>query len=162
MSKVAFGVVFIVAVLLAVGIYYYINNIAEESALGGQAPEEEGAGEEGIVSNESKAVPEIETERFDDSVGNAGFVNATTTGAMYNATIGEYTFVPRIYGITKGTTVTWRNRDNVTHTVTSDSGVFSSGDLEKDGTFSYTFNEVGRYDYHCNHHSFMKGTFVVN
>lgn len=60
-----------------------------------------------------------------------------------------------------GTTVTWMNNDNVTHTVTSDNGTFDSGNLNPGSSFSYTFNTAGTYSYHCKIHTYMTGVITV-
>lgn len=60
-----------------------------------------------------------------------------------------------------GTTVVWRNRDPLAHTVTSDSGSFHSGDIEPEASWSHTFAEPGTYAYHCAPHPHMTGVVVV-
>ena len=57
--------------------------------------------------------------------------------------------------------MTWTNNDPVAHTVTSDNGVFASGNLSPGATFSYTFNTAGTYSYHCSIHTYMVGTVAV-
>src|SRR5262245_27510601 len=72
-------------------------------------------------------------------------------------------FVPGELTVPPGTTVCWVNQDAIQHTVTSDTGVFDSGDLIEGQTFSFTFTEAGTYDYHCvPHQGFMVGTIHVN
>ena len=65
--------------------------------------------------------------------------------------------------IKKGSTIAWTNEDSMAHTVTSTSSSdsFDSGTLEKDQTFSKTFNSVGTFDYFCSFHSSMKAEVVV-
>src|SRR3989442_756413 len=59
-------------------------------------------------------------------------------------------------------TVTWVNKDTVTHTVTSDgSSLFDSGFMPTGATFQFTFTMAGTYPYYCTVHPFMKGTVVV-
>jgi plastocyanin len=70
-------------------------------------------------------------------------------------------FSPSSLTISSGTTVTWTNKESVTHTVTSNNGIFESGDMSKNETFSYTFSTVGTFPYHCRHHSGMNGTIIV-
>jgi len=70
-------------------------------------------------------------------------------------------YTPSTITVTAGTTVTWTNKDNVTHSVTSDTGLFESGDLSKGDTFQYTFSTKGSYDYHCRFHVAMTGTVIV-
>jgi plastocyanin len=63
-------------------------------------------------------------------------------------------------------TVTWTNGDTVDHTVTSSSvpngaSTFDSGSLAPNAVFMQTFTIAGTYQYHCNIHSWMSGTIVV-
>jgi plastocyanin len=60
-----------------------------------------------------------------------------------------------------GTTVVWTNFGMHTHTVTSNTLVFNSGDLTTGQTFSFTFNTVGDYDYFCTYHPMMLGAVHV-
>jgi plastocyanin len=79
------------------------------------------------------------------------------------------TFNPSTITVTKGTTVTWNNQDSYAHTVTSNSGLFDSGNIagvsgtySTGGTFSFKFDSTGTYGYHCKIHSGMTGSVVVN
>jgi plastocyanin len=58
-------------------------------------------------------------------------------------------------------TVAWTNDDSAPHTVTADDGSFSSGNLNPGDSYTYTFTTPGTYAYHCNYHSWMKGTIIV-
>lgn len=60
-----------------------------------------------------------------------------------------------------GTTVTWVNHDDDTHTVTSTVDAFRSPGLDPDETFSYTFTKPGTYEYYCTLHPLMTGKVVV-
>jgi hypothetical protein len=53
------------------------------------------------------------------------------------------------------------NTGRASHTVTSDSGAFDSGTLGNGGSFSFTFNDVGSFAYHCAFHSGMSATVRV-
>ena len=64
--------------------------------------------------------------------------------------------------VASGTTVTWTNNDNVTHTVTADDGSFDSGNIAAGGTFKHTFSSAGTFNYHCTIHPGMKASVVVN
>ncbi len=70
-------------------------------------------------------------------------------------------FQPDSLTVPAGTTVTWVNRDIVRHTVTSTEGLFDSGRLEFGGSFTYTFEEPGTFDYYCTIHPTMQGTVIV-
>jgi plastocyanin len=61
-----------------------------------------------------------------------------------------------------GTTVTWTNNDSAPHTVTqSGGGGFQSGSIDQGGTFSFTFEEAGTFEYFCEFHPNMTGTVTV-
>jgi plastocyanin len=87
-------------------------------------------------------------------------------------------FDPSTTTVKVGTTVTWRNDEPITHTVTSGSfgGVDRSTGLrssqEPDGTFnaklpgkgktfSFTFTKPGNYTYYCDVHQGMNATITV-
>jgi len=70
-------------------------------------------------------------------------------------------YSPVNYTVSAGTTVTWVNHDGTTHSVTSDTGLFDSGPLPPDASFSYTFTQPGVYHYSCWYHSWMTGTIIV-
>ena len=60
-----------------------------------------------------------------------------------------------------GTTVEWRNRDPLAHTVTADGGAFDSGEIGPEVIWSHTFTTPGTFSYHCTPHPHMKATVVV-
>lgn len=65
-----------------------------------------------------------------------------------------HTFNSSTLTVEVGTTVTWTNQTNEIHTVTSGvdgqhDGEFDSGNLSPGDTYTYTFDEVGEYDYYC-------------
>lgn len=71
-------------------------------------------------------------------------------------------FTPSSITVAAGTTITWTNKDGVTHNVTSDTGVFSSGSMGTGATFSFKFTTSGVYTYKCTIHPSMQGTVTVN
>lgn len=76
--------------------------------------------------------------------------------------IKDFKFNPNKLTVKKGTKVTWTNNDSMTHTVTADKGTGpASTNLSTGGAYTYTFNEIGTFDYHCNIHPSMKGGVVV-
>ena len=89
--------------------------------------------------------------------------SAATSGGSGNAvSIAGFNFQPATITIKAGTTVTWTNNDNATHTVTADDGSFGSAKLGSGATFSQTFATAGTFTYHCSIHSAMKATVIVN
>lgn len=75
--------------------------------------------------------------------------------------IANFAFSPATLTVKVGTTVTWTNQDSAAHTVTSDTGLFDSGNMPQGKSFSYTFTTAGTYAYHCTYHAMMKGSIVV-
>ena len=67
--------------------------------------------------------------------------------------------------ISVSTTVTWTNKDTVSHTATSGAGspdgVWDSGFLSQSQKFSHTFDQVGVFVYYCSIHPDMTGTITV-
>jgi plastocyanin len=85
-----------------------------------------------------------------------------SAGAItYEVEIEDYAFNPGGFNINVGDAIEWRNRDAVSHTSTSDNGVWDSGLLAENQTFTYTFTLEGVYPYHCTPHPFMVDTIVV-
>jgi plastocyanin len=76
--------------------------------------------------------------------------------------IEDFAYTPDPVLIPVGTTVNWTNKDAVEHTVTSDTGVFDSGNLEPGDSFEFRFDVPGTYPYHCEIHPSMQGTVIVS
>jgi plastocyanin len=92
----------------------------------------------------------------------AGFFIASPVGAAEpEVTIDNFTFAPERSTVKAGTIVTWINRDDIPHTVTSATRVFKSKALDTDDKFSFTFTTPGTYEYFCSLHPHMKATIVV-
>jgi plastocyanin len=87
-------------------------------------------------------------------------------------------FNPSTTTVPVGTTVTWRNDEPITHTVTSGryegvdkttglrseqypDGAFNAKLQGKGKTFSFTFTKPGSYTYYCDIHQGMNATIVV-
>lgn len=80
-------------------------------------------------------------------------------------------FSPTPRTVSAGTQVTWVNKDNLAHNVTSSSvpagaSAFGSANLSLNGTFQVTLTVPGTYQYFCSIHGTaatgMRGTVVVN
>ncbi len=85
----------------------------------------------------------------------------TSTASQNAVSMKGLAFNPSSLTIKKGASVTWTNDDTVTHTVTSDTGAFESGNLSPGATFTHQFNDTGTFPYHCSIHTFMKGALAV-
>jgi plastocyanin len=75
-------------------------------------------------------------------------------------TIDNFTFSPAELTIKVGTTVTWKNQDDIPHTVVS-AGKFRSKALDTDDSYSFTFTAAGDYTYFCSLHPHMTGKIKV-
>lgn len=107
----------------------------------------------GIISACSKSDSAINSGGNNGGKGNPG------PNEVY---IQNLSFNPSTITVTVNTTITWTNFDSVTHTVTSDTGLFDSGNIGSGKTYSYKFTTAGSYPYHCTIHTYMTGTVVVN
>jgi plastocyanin len=70
-------------------------------------------------------------------------------------------FGPSVLDVLPGETVGWTNTSERRHTVTSDSGLFDSGDLLTGDRFALAFDEPGAFAYHCTVHEGMVGEIDV-
>ena len=75
-------------------------------------------------------------------------------------TIDNFTFAPAELTVKVGTTVTWKNHDDIPHTIVS-AGKFRSKALDTDDSYSFTFTTAGAYTYFCSLHPHMTGTIKV-
>lgn len=75
-------------------------------------------------------------------------------------------YVPHSILVEKGKPVTWVNEDSAFHSVTSGfyespTDLFDSGHLDPFESYTFTFDEVGDYDYFCTLHPWMQGLVTV-
>jgi plastocyanin len=85
-----------------------------------------------------------------------GFAHAEDT----IVSIDNFTFQPAQLTVKVGTTVTWKNHDDIPHTIVS-AGKFRSKTLDTDDGFSFTFTAAGDYKYFCSLHPHMTGMIKV-
>lgn len=95
-----------------------------------------------------------------------GYSNSGSTGGNNNPngiSMTNMTFSPASKTVAKGTVVVWTNNDPYAHTVTSNDGTsFNSGTINGGGTYNYTANVAGTFQYHCMIHGLaMSGTLIV-
>ena len=91
----------------------------------------------------------------------AGSAYATESPASTVVLAKEFMFSPNTVNVSAGSTVTWTNRDEEPHTVVSDTGLFRSGAMDTNDSFSFTFDKPGTYRFICSIHPQMVGTIVV-
>lgn len=90
--------------------------------------------------------------------------NPTTSIPPNTVILAGTSFTPATLTVTKGTTVTFKNNDgSTTHTSTSDTGIWDTGDITGNSSKTVTFNTAGTFPYHCTYHVSMgmKGTIIV-
>ncbi len=69
---------------------------------------------------------------------------------------------PNSLQVKVGSPVTWVNTDDAAHTVTSDTaGVFDSGPINSEASFTFVFTQPGTFAYHSASGSGYTGTIVV-
>jgi plastocyanin len=78
-----------------------------------------------------------------------------------NARMRNLKFEPATIRITPGSTVVWRNDDQVAHTVKAANGAWESPLMQPGGTYRRTFNQAGRFEITCGPHPFMKAVVEV-
>lgn len=81
--------------------------------------------------------------------------------AMVNTGATTYAFQPTTITVSQGSTVTWTNQSTALHTVTSDTGAWTSADVAPNASTTVTFNQAGTFPYHCMIHPYMTGQVVV-
>lgn len=88
---------------------------------------------------------------------------AVAPGMKPAVTISRYSFHPATLTVTKGSTVTWINKDDDVHTIKSAGGpeAFDSPALDTGNQFEFTFHRAGIYHYICSVHPYMHGVVVV-
>ena len=73
--------------------------------------------------------------------------------------IQNFAFSPGALNIKKGTSVTWTNNDSAPHQIKS--AIFNSNLLSNGQSFTFTFNEIGTFNYSCSIHPSMLGKIIV-
>jgi plastocyanin len=109
------------------------------------------------------------TRRTMLAVLSAAFLACIAAGATVHAALSDtpqvvikdFMFQPMAVTVKAGVALTWVNRDQEPHTVTSDTGLFRSGALDTDETFAFKFDKPGTYHFLCSIHPKMVGTVVV-
>lgn len=87
--------------------------------------------------------------------------NGGQNGEAVKINIDNFSFAPQDVTVPVGATVTWVNRDDIPHTVVSESKKFKSKALDTDDTFAFTFREAGTYEYYCSLHPKMTAKVTV-
>ena len=89
-----------------------------------------------------------------------GGADAAPVPGVTEVSAKDNRFTPAAIQVPAGTEVSWRFEDGfVPHDVKADG--FSSGEPQRKGTFTHTFDQPGTYAYRCTVHDGMDGRVVV-
>lgn len=90
--------------------------------------------------------------------------SATSVPCTEQVSISNFQFTSATVTITAGCSVTWTNTVSTKHSTTSDTnGLWDSGLLNQNETFTRVFSSTGTFSYRCKvHPAVMTGTIVVN
>lgn len=87
---------------------------------------------------------------------------AKAPAAANTIIVKNFAFTPKNLTVKPGATVTVKNQDSVTHTVTAAGKAFDSGDVTSSKTMTFTApGQPGTYSFICSIHPYMKGTLTV-
>ncbi|MEK7085473.1 MAG: cupredoxin domain-containing protein [Patescibacteria group bacterium] len=76
--------------------------------------------------------------------------------------IKDFAFSPASKTVSKGTKITWTNKDNAPHTVMSDDKNGPKSQLlNQNSKYSFIFDKTGTFKYYCSVHPTMTGTITV-
>src|SRR5690606_18091675 len=111
-------------------------------------------GDNSTVDNSANSVPD---NTPDNSVvsdtSNTIDDNPVSTPTTHMIVIDDLDYSVKTLTIKVGDSVVWINKDSMSHTVTSDTGSELNSELLSNGdTYTHTFTNAGRYDYHCKPH----------
>jgi plastocyanin len=81
--------------------------------------------------------------------------------AVANVSIGDDFFNPTSSKINVNDQIKWTWTGSISHSTTSNTGLWDSGLNGNGFTFSRTFTAAGSFPYHCTLHGFMTGTITV-
>ena len=93
------------------------------------------------------------SKKSDAAAGTGGTEDNTIVIKNFSFTVGKVA--------TAGATITVKNEDSTTHTVTADDGSFNTGNVDAGSSKTFTAPKAGSYGFHCNIHSSMKATLTV-
>lgn len=125
-----------------------------------------------LVGNDHKPVePAVkQVIHFKTVVGSTGTTtssNGTNSSALqaagksYSMDISGFAFAQPSLTIEADSTVTFTNRDEVSHTATAKDGSFDSGLLSTGKSYTATFTKPGTYVIYCKPHPKMTTTIIV-
>lgn len=108
--------------------------------------------------------PRMRRHAFSALLG-LGVAATTAFGPAFAAdaavSIDNFTFKPAQTTVGVGTTVTFKNADDIPHSVVATDGSFHSKALDTGDEFHFKFVKAGDFPYHCGLHPQMQGKIIV-
>ena len=98
---------------------------------------------------------------WESGAGGASWAATPQSPQSPQIIVKDFMFQPVSLSVAPGATVTWTNRDDEPHSVKSETGLFSSGAMDTNESYSFRFEKPGTYRFTCTLHPRMTGTIVV-
>lgn len=86
---------------------------------------------------------------------------AASSRRVHIVAIKDMKYQPPTLTVEVGDTVEWKNKDIVSHTVTSVTKAFDSGTIKRGHSWKLVVKKRGTFDYTCTLHPNMKGVLIV-
>jgi len=93
------------------------------------------------------------------SAGPAQTIDQTLASAIID--VEQFAFSPAALTVTKGSSVTWRNKDDTPHNIVASDHSFASPAIDGGESYSHSFDKPGTYQYFCRLHPRMVGSITV-
>jgi plastocyanin len=95
------------------------------------------------------------------AVAALGIILTLPAAARTEVNIDNFAFTPKELTVKAGTTIVFRNHDDIPHSVVGSNGEFRSKALDTGDSFGFTFAKAGTYVYSCGLHPRMQGKITV-
>lgn len=145
-------IIIAVAAVVGIGAYYFVVNNGSNGIPAYTPP---------VSNNNQTPTPTPTPTSVTTPTPTQTIPTTTSAPVTKNVTIQGFAFNQSSLTIKKGDTIVWTNKDSVPHTVTGNAGGPSSGTLNQNQTYSFTFNSVGTFSYKCAPHPSMTGVVMV-
>ncbi|HTB24098.1 MAG TPA: cupredoxin domain-containing protein [Puia sp.] len=94
------------------------------------------------------------------------FISCSKSNSNNNAqgttiSITSSGFSPATLTVVTGSSVTWKNNDSTSHSISSSDGSISSGTIAAGSSYSKTFSSVGTFNYFDATKTSMTGVLIV-
>ncbi len=127
------------------------------SRLGQRSPSPSPVAQSGAPPDEKQVIgkPTVEvkpTQQQTQAAAISVAINSDSKGSAFD---------PSAVRVSKGSKITWVNKDSVVRSVEADDGHFNSGNLSPGASFTYTANQIGKFNYHDGTRPYAVGSIEV-